>query len=336
MGGTPEKIYMTVPEVVWQGIAQYMRGSDALTEWFSDEFTKELIIQEENFMKQVLNAFSYVGFDPRRIVQVMMASKEAYDMRVTQSTDYIIKFGSPASTSQLVWTNKKKHIDDFRLMIYIFGVRGSTWVKITENSADGVGPLMEMFKEKYNLDTSVHEMNKALAPDTVTLPRLAGCFPVILCDFYHKGHGKALVNLEAIGVPTTVSKMVGTPYFTSYIPEEWVKGEPNPHLFFFLVHIKVDDLINKKKTDRTSLTDMLKYYQAAWFSPAVPTHTRAPYCVARNLGNQQGDGFVASLAGAFTEAETRIRASRPEDEFLGTVITNLKNLKSIGVPVAAN
>lgn len=315
---------------MWKAILSYYSQSPDLKEWIDNEDGKDVLRYDDDLMKRVVSAFSYQGFDPLKIITLMRNShKKFIDSRtkIDLKFDYIVE-GKPV---KFEYDSHKTMKEDIQLIIAMFAQRGSSWEKIKTKATVRVEAILEVLKEKYDFDVTLHQPGVSLPPDVVTIPRVVASFPTLICTAYHKHCGKLMFSGDDYGIPSTLSQALYTPFIVSCIPPEWIDVQKNHHLFFFIIHIAIDDVIHRKNSTFTDLKSIFTYYKAAYSTPALPVKFRKNYMSSIGLANTTNTGFTPLLDDPRDGAEDLIKTLRPRDPNLTNVISDLKSLKTPGV-----
>lgn len=310
----------------WKEIIGYYASSLELKTWLESDEGLTLETISEEFTEIIVNAFGYQGFNPLKIM-TLIHKNYTRSMQTGSRLEYKIKYQTEGVDNEFKYSNKESLTRDIQLIVLVFAQRGSVWKKISLKSNDGVNDIMEMLKEKLGFDEDLHDAGTALGPDVITIPRLIGCFPTLLCNAYHLGAGKLIFAISEVGLDPSLSRALATSHFAACIPPTWIDLQLNAHLYFFLVCIKIDDVLHKKEQKYTTLEQMLAYYKATYNSPAFPIRSRANFCKSIKVSNTAGTKFNTKLTPAIVEAEARIRALRPSDPYLEDVIAQLKALQ---------
>lgn len=134
---------------------------------------------------------------------------------------------------------------------------------------------MGWLEEKYGIDTTKRAPGASVGPDVVLVSRIAACFPVKVCEYFDKSHGRVLFSVTEIGIEGA-PRSIYCNSFTSVIP----MGNPllNPlHFISFYVHYLNDRVLHSDTGKYTKAKQMLTYYLAGFNSVAVPNTARVKY-----------------------------------------------------------
>lgn len=254
---------------------------EAIATWFAEEAELEFVRNEianlaieEATMGTWKELVAYQGFDVKKVMIAMKRASEAYTQNSTGRVEYAATLTPGGGNVDFRWSNQEPKLKDMMLLIYLFANRGSSWAKIKEKSISVMGDIMDMLEVKYNIDVTKRTGETSLKPDTVTLPRIAACLPMLVCTFYHLGHGKPLCSLEELGLTGEISKSILCNSFPCVIPQGLTGNNKRIHFLSFYVHLKVDKVIHKKDQKYTDVHQILTYYTASHNTPAVPTATQ--------------------------------------------------------------
>lgn len=313
---------------IWAPIAAWLNDDPDIKAWLTDAELNVLKTTEDATLKLWKALTQYQGFDIKHIIRKMIINRKSYEASAIR-LDTSIALTVNGKTENFAYTNLETMASDIKFLIFLFAARGSKWEKFTSKSYKEVNTIMDWMASKYQLDKKVNDPNAALGPDIITIPRIAACFPAVICDYFHKGYGKCLLTYDDLGLPDhlKVSASLLCPFTNAMIPSTWCNGITSPHIMFFLVHVIVDDVIHKKKEDYTNLIDIFSYYSASYNSPGTPLRSRVAFMTKIGFVNAQKDGFPDDLAILQPALETILSGLRPQDKNLKTVIKDLAKLK---------
>nr|XP_046484641.1 eukaryotic translation initiation factor 4B2-like [Neodiprion pinetum] len=208
--------------------------------------------------RQILNEPCDANIDPRSV----------FDER-TESLEYI--------DNELLST-------DVKLLCMIFSTRESSFAKSVSKSSKDFSQLMNMIKEKYNLNTSKRATGETLPmPMALFSPLIPACTPR---------------SIKENGVCTNIHPQV------------------------MLIAVFVDDIINPP-TKRTPLQQMWQFYLASFQSQMVPEDVKLERVIVREEVSYYATALhpklivVESRQGleALTNAEKDIRKAVADHEF---------------------
>lgn len=310
----------------YESVVAYYRADTDIAAGLSEDQAKQFFTYDINEWLQWKEVVIYQGFNPRRIVRLMMENGRAYCGTATDETasvDVIVAGVPKTVTLSNKWTLMK----DVQMIISIFGGRGATWKKLKDKSTQGLQQYLTWMEIKYNFDTSVHAGGTSLAPDLITIPRVIGCFPAVICQMYHKGIGKPIFPIGEICLTDAYagSKAIMTPFFCSLIPRKFTKAGKGLHYFFFLVHVVIDNVIQKKHGNYTGLESIWTYYLAAYRSEATPEESRIKFCTS--VGLIDNGQFIPDLVAANHASELAIRDLRQRDPNINQIMIDIGDLK---------
>lgn len=318
---------MAAQRTVWGSIFDWIKQDVSLAGWLTASEENVFMNNDPNMLVLWNQATLYQGFDIKRILRIM---KVAYDTYTNEADNYNVEviFVVNGAQQTFRYSNKESMARDVSFLCFLFSTRGSTWEKFQAKSIEQLSTITDWLKAKYQIDDSVNDANSSLDPDTVTIPRIAACFPVKMCEYMALGYGKQLCTIAQMGLGNipNVSPAVLSPFFNCTLPHAWCIQGHAPHIFFLLLHVYVDNTIHKKERDYTDLDTMLTYYSAAFRTPGVPQVTRVRYAINSGLSNATGTGFSAAMIDAIPHANTLLRALRPTDPQLEVVIISLVDM----------
>lgn len=312
---------------IWGPIFQWIREETVLNEWLTDNEEGILLNNDPTIYDLWMAATQYQGFNIKTILMQMYKDSQDY---ITDKARVEIEFKvrTPGGEKTFKYDNHQSMSRDITFLALIFSTRGSTWDKIIDKSVPELKDVLEWLKDKYQIDTTVHAAGKSLPPNVVTLPRIAGCMPLKMCELLVLNYGKRYCTLEQIGLNADlgINNAVLSPFFNCAIPISWCFAGRAPHIFNFLVHVYLDNTIHKKERDYTSLESMFTYYAAAFRTPGVPGASRIKYITNCGWKKQGSNSFKEEIIVLIEAANVLLRALRPDDPQLEVVIDDLKNL----------
>lgn len=313
----------------WDGVIAWLKEDKSIADWLDESEVKSLTSLPEAQLELWKVATQYQGFDVKIVLKAMRSSYESY-MRVEspQTATETLKVGD--ESREFKYSNREKMMEDISFMIFLFSTRGSDWGKVRSKSIKIVQEIMDWLKEKYNIDTSKNLPGVSLKPEAITLPRIAACFPMKVCDYFHKGFGKPLCSLEELtpepGVMCRVSKALLCSYFPACMPSTWVKNNTSVHFVPFWVAVLNDNVLHRSDKKYTPLQNMFSYYSASYKSNATPMKSRVSWCIQRGLANEEGNGFLQMILSISDFCHTAIARDRSEDPGLKAVESQLEAL----------
>lgn len=313
----------------WDDIIAFLKTDPVVRVWLdTDDTSDELELIPDTDSENWALILAYQGFDILKIISLLKVNHSAYMVAHDKDrTEYEFKVMKDGREQVIKYTNVETLQKDIHFLITLFNIRGNNFDKITKKGLPELSAVLEMLKEKLDIDFTTHAPGTPLDPKTITLPRICACFPTIVSNQFQKGYAKILIAPITVGLPNDIPKSALCPFIISCIPKTICKkGDNNVNLLFFLMHLKTDEILHRKENNYTDLEDMFVYYRAAYDSVGVPTTARVKFFRQMNLLIPTGTDFIPSLITAAGEAEARIRNTRPNDPNLDTIIKNLKNL----------
>lgn len=313
----------------WDGVISWLKEDKSIADWLDESEVKSLTALPEEQLELWKVATQYQGFDVKIVLKAMRSSYDSYMKTEShQSSSETLRVGD--ESKNFAYSNREKMMEDISFMIFLFSTRGSDWGKVRSKSIKIVQEIMDWLKEKYNIDTSKNLPGVSLKPEAITLPRIAACFPMKVCDYFHKGFGKPLCSLEELtqdpGVLSTVSKSLLCSYFPACMPSSWVKINTSIHFVPFWVAVLNDNVLHRADKKFTPLQNMFSYYSASYKSNATPLKSRTAWCIQRGLSNESGTGFLQTILAVSDFCHTAIARDRSDDPGLKAVVSQLEAL----------
>lgn len=259
--------------------------------------------------------------------------KRSHDTYITSTASNDVKttLRVKDKTVTFNYTNMEKMMEDITFIIFIFATRGSDWEKIRNRSIEQIKTVMGWMADKYGIDTSKNIAGASLKPEAVTVPRIAACFPMKVCDFFHKGFGKPLISMSELPdgneFANVASKAILSSSFPACIPPAWVEKTSSIHYITFLVAVMNDDVLHRNDGKITSLTSMLSYYSACYRSNATPNKSRLAWCIARDFGDDENKKFNPLILKIVDSCHTMIGQLRANDPAIKSVLDDLGDLQ---------
>lgn len=308
----------------WANILEWFREDASISEWMDQTEFSNLHVLTEDSLKLYEAAFRYQGFDVKRLIKVMRTKYNEYtpDLIVVE-----IDVTVDGVARKFTFPNNQPMMKDMQFLIMLFATRGSSIDKITRKSEPNLKEILDILTVKYNLDPGAREPNKPLPPDTVTIPRIACCFPALTAQIFHKGYGRVLYTVADLHLPAGTSRALCTTFITSCLPRVWITQSSAFHYITFLAAVITDDVLHRKDKSFSDLSVIFTYYSAAYNSPAVPEASRAAFCVSFAISNPTATGFKAEILQANAQCAQTIRDRRPNDPDLEHVMAQLLELK---------
>lgn len=321
---------------------------DALKYFQEDPEIKEVLTPSEfrslsnpntEFLKLLRTALEYQGFDPKVIMRQLIRSRKAYeamrrekvewdlsnvndDFKITVNTRVADKFSNQESLSK-----------DLEFLIMMFLLRNNHISKIIKKSVAGLSDILEMLKEKYDINDENRASGTSLGSKDITLPRITGVVPAVAVKMFHQGIVKEIVPFRSIpgtslfnlaagseadvsqvqSEPRDMTHAICCPFLPSLHPKATADGS-HIHALQLFVAIKLDDIIHKKEKDFTNLSDLITYYRAGYDSAATPETTRVEVMRKIGLMSNSSTRFTAdalSISKACLEALKGMRTDDP-------------------------
>lgn len=233
-------------------------------------------------------ALEYQGFDPKIVLRQMIRNSKAYNEG--QPTRISWDLGNLDGNFQVnedtaagdKYSNKETLSRDIGVLILVFLARNNHNSKIIKRSRNGLSDILEMLKEKYEINDETRDSGTALGSTDVTLPRIAAIFPSTAVRYFHNKVVKEIVPYEIIpGCPEAFTHAICCPFLPSCHPKS-VEPVDHIHAIMLFVTITLDDIIHRKDKNTTSLDSLLTYYRAGYESNAMPEKARLE--VFRHIG----------------------------------------------------
>ncbi|CAL1688666.1 unnamed protein product [Lasius platythorax] len=259
-------------------------------------------------------ACRYQGFDPLIILKKIIRSwREGKSAPLQEFT--IELEGPDGTTSQWKISNHEPIMEDMTFLITVFLNRGAVIDKIAKKSSRDFTNILKMLVAKYNIRANEEGRRRraeALAPEVISLPRIAACFAQLTTSLYHEGYGRSIASFTADfrGCPDAMF----SPMFPSVCIKGYVEDNImiNIHPQLILVAILIDNVLHVRDKV-TPLDQIWTYYLAAHNSTVLIDDARVEQC----------NHFKVTIEGKFVEkilqlrnhCVNRIRELRPHERF---------------------
>nr|APG79268.1 putative nucleoprotein [Hubei bunya-like virus 3] len=277
-------------------------------------------------LKDLSEGFAFTGFDPKQMLAALfrLSKKKGAEVKIYEAVTDVVSGSAGQKIEYKVsgealktFSGEGPFMLDMVTLLALFANRGSNWVKAREKMDPQWANVIWSLAVKYNLRQQPTKASKktALKNTDITLPRIAAIFPGIVAEIFHMGHGKPLYGMNEIGLPTGVSKCWLTPLVASLLPLSWQK-KSNVRMLAFLCSVLVDDVINP--VDATPLKRILMFFNISLNSAVAKDDLRVAFMDKVGCTLEQ-------IKVAANGAEARIRALRPKDENLDSVISSLRS-----------
>lgn len=312
---------------LWGAIFDFIKTDGDLAQWLSEDEEEVFLNNDPGVFDIWKTALMYQGFDPLHILKLMRVRSTAY-MAAQQPATQTIELTVGGAPKNFTYSSHESMARDCVFLCFLFSMRGSTWEKFQTKSIPAIQEITGWLEAKYDLETEPQAAGTSLPPDVVTIPRIAACLPLKMCELQDLNIGKKLCTFEQVGLGNVPGLTGGilSGYFPCMLPIELCVGDAIPHIFTFLVNVCIDNVLHKKTRSFTDLDDLFQYYAAAFRTPAVPAPSRKRYSLKAGYLNATGDGWNPNIVPNIGAAEARLRGLRPDDASLEIVIRDLRQL----------
>lgn len=321
-------------------VLKYFQEDPEIKEAVNASEFKALVNPDESFLKLLKSALEYQGFDPKVVMRQIIRNRKAYealkkpleewdlsnvndDFRVRNDTITANRFSNQEPLSR-----------DLNFLIMMFLLRNNHISKIIQKSIQGLSNILEMLKEKYDINDETRSSGTALGSKDVTLPRMAGVLPSVAVYMFHSRAVKEIVPFATIpGImdmepgagpsgsdpslsapDTTVSHSICCPFLPSLHPKT-KPGQSHLHALMIYVAIRLDDVIHKKEKNFTPLHDLMVYYKAGYESPATPDKARIEVMRKVNLMAKNSQDFRTDVLKISQDCFIALKSMRIDDPY---------------------
>lgn len=185
-------------------MAQYFRTDPDLDRDVSVADFNEIFNPNAAFITLFNRALEYQGFDPKIVLKQMCHNAAAYrdanpgvqawDMS-NVNNDFVTTATTVAGNR---FTNAEKLPRDVSVLVLMFLTRNSHISKIIKKSRSEIADILEMLKEKYDINDETRSSGTQIGATDVTLPRIAAIFPATAARYFHMKVVKEIVPFATI------------------------------------------------------------------------------------------------------------------------------------------
>lgn len=293
----------------------------------------------EEVVKSWYDAAAYQGFDAKAFLLLLLKYKKEFEDEGKNPQEFKVEYDSGGTTSTFSYKSDETFMTDMCFIILIFLQRGSSWDKISGKTNKGIVSILNHLKTKYRINTHKREAGASLASDTVTVPRIAACFPVRILQFIEMGVGRIMIDKSEL-TNDDIPKWLLHPAAASVLPTKPAFDKTAKLIIVtFGVCVLTDNLLHRKDGKYTPLAQIIAYLEAARQTAAVPEKARAEFLKAVKfytpIGGdkyREGKDMPSIDAELWQEA---ILSLRPDDTGAEVVREWIKNQVPAKTPGAA-
>lgn len=311
----------------WEPVFDWISDDAAIAAWLN-QAQKDVLTNAQVAELPIWRDFMrFQGFDIKRIIRNMITRRAAY---VATAPNTEIRKVLTEQPQQVVFSYfpHATLAQDIELIIFLFAERGNTIRKIEAKSFPELRKVIDVLIAKYDLDVTPHPAGDALEPDVVSIARVVACFPIKICEYFHRGYGKLLCQPREIGFAATdnITKSVCCPHLVAMLPTAALRTTPRVHVIVFLCHLRVDEVIHRKDRRFTATDTMLTYYKAEFRTPITNQASRLGFCRMAGLVNADDDNFTNPVLAAVDPAVALLRLAIGNEADTNRVIGELELL----------
>lgn len=132
----------------------------------------------------------------------------------------------------------------------MFITRRTAFEKILRKSNDVMKNIMNMYRQKYNINVTKRAPGSQLDSKTITIPRIAACFPAITVGLFHHGIGRSIIDPEVL-FPGLEPRALFSTMIGSMIPVR----DNAPLAVLLSIAVRNDDILHQidRKTGLSAL-----------------------------------------------------------------------------------
>lgn len=301
----------------WVEISSYLANDPELKASVCDHIN-EISYVDRTTAELWAEAASYEGFDVKKFLKVLSRKHREFEATEPQRVVITVTLSSGGEDKSFIFSNREEMMRDVCFLIMVFLQRGSNWDKMTTKTNADMVKILNLLKDKYDIDTNIREARKAIPAEVVTIPRIAACFPLRTLQFLAMGTGRVIVDISQItnvpGIPLWMQHNACASAFPTYSSLPPIRAAT---LFAFGVHVLTDDVLHKKDGRYTSLADIFKYFSNAHNTVAVPRNARVKFLEATGFVQVVEESvYEVTLQFPVLDSESlinKILALRPDD-----------------------
>lgn len=263
-----------------EAVVRYFRSDQEIADELSEADFSNIFNPSTHFLRLIRTAIEYQGFDPKVILRQLVRNKKTYDSMdhallqwdmANVDDDFVIRDDTRMEDR---FTNREKMTRDVSFLILLFLSRNNHISKIIKKAREGLSNVLDMLKEKYDINDDTRASGTQLGSSIVTLPRITGVFPAVAVRLFHQRAVKEIVLFESIPMTSeAISRGICCPFLPSTHPRDLRKGN-HIHGLMLYVSVSLDDIIHRKEKAYTSLDNLISYYRAGYESAAMPEKSR--------------------------------------------------------------
>ena len=219
---------------------------------------------------QIAASFAYQGFEPVKMARLLI-SRSLSEKRTGEVAE--------------LWSAKDGFGKDMAILIGIYLSRGTNLAKIYKTCIKSVCDFIDIMMVVYSIHmrkAGEKVERRSLDNDTVTLPRIAACFPIITVKMFNEGIGKTICADYGLG---DVDRCLLSPMMIAILPLE--KSDTAHHIILWKSCMD-DKVLHKKDKKLTLPKQLVVYHMANHKSKAIQPNDRIKACVEFGLCNEDG------------------------------------------------
>lgn len=257
------------------------------------------LLKDVSVLKVMEELMKYQGFDPKVMAGLLYSSWQSGRAVAEDQPDSVSSFTFSARVNNkdvaMKVTSNDSFAQDIKFLCMVFISRGSSIQKIKSRSIETLKQIMEMYVEKYDINTDKKLAGAALSPSTVTLPRICATFPTTTVDLFNSNLGRTLIGPEELFEEEENAPVLPRALFAPMVAST-IPASVSPTAFLFYLALKVDELLHPKPSERTSPANLKQYLMAAVESKATTHKLKLLKCKSWGILTQAGTLEVSVAA----------------------------------------
>lgn len=255
-------------------------GSSEIGEILLKFYDTATIASVIEFYKVTAECFEYQGFDPARLIVEMINTHKKFRVKNPNAENEV---AADLSDSEKIYKHETFH-KEMSLLIMIFLIRGSNVKKIMSKSVTQMSKLIKHLSLKYNIFVKDEKREKSLTPTSVTLARVASCFPMMTITLFSNEIGRTLApQIRYFG--ENVPRSLLAPGIAAAVPR-MVNSKSSIHHAILWINYINDKIINQgQKRKETPITSLISFHRAAFNSSTLSDSLRIKLCQKTGLMN---------------------------------------------------
>lgn len=282
----------------------------------------KIIGSEKQRLDLLREVMQYEGFSPRQMIGMLLRSHRQTaediesDPSALECVEGVMK-GPRGELMNLRYTCNELFHQDIQFICLMFINRGASFDKIRLRSKELMVSVMDLLKQKYNINTAKRKPGATLDSKTITVPRIAACFPTVTVGLFHAGHGRAIFDATSVFGESHIPRALLSPMMASCVP----RALREFRIVLLAISVATDTVLHSEN-QRTKLRQLLQFMDASFNSTAVTEVCKFKIC--KFWGVLKADGRPGDyLPEARRKAVEYVRKARVGDSDVESIIQEM-------------